>query len=167
MTPAVIAAIITAFASVIVASFAWLTARRAAKAQADQQRKLEALRLAQAELAPAQAAANVLWENLQKLKHALDILLVDGHPDIEDAVSITSDTAYALSKDLAHRASALPSRIQGLWHGIKNEGLEIATLVREYKDIGRYDRAIPVDEKGRILAVRHRLTQSQRTLEQE
>lgn len=167
MTPPVIAALIAAMASVIVAAFAWMTARRSALAQLEQQRKLEALRLAQAELAPGQAAANVLWENLQKLKHALDILLVDNHPEVEDAVEVVRDAAYALSKDYAHQGPLLPTHIQGMWHGIKNQGLDLIKLVDEYKNIARFDRMIPPEEKGRILAVRHSLTERQRALERE
>ena len=54
-----------------------------------------------------------------------------------------------------------------MWHGIKNEGIDIIKLVDDYKDICRYDRTIPPADKGRILAVRHSLTERQRALERE
>lgn len=151
MDTKIIVAVVAAITSLIVAVIAWLTARHTAKAQveyqkaqAEYQRKLEALRLAESEVAPAQAAANVLWKELQVLKQALDILLVDGHPESEDAVEAADAAATALSIDYADQGHLLPQHIRGLWHGIKNEGHEVNQIVREYKDRCRYDRTIPV-----------------------
>jgi hypothetical protein len=174
MDTKVVTALIAAFSSLVVALFAWATSRRTAKLQVEQQRaqaeyerKLKALSMAESEAAPTLAAANGLWRELQLLKHALDVLLVDGHPEIEDAIAAASAASTALSKSFATDGLQLPPSIRSAWHQSKNDGVDAMKIVNEYLGLARYERGFPDGEKARILAIRAKLTERQRSLEQE
>jgi hypothetical protein len=129
--------------------------------QQDLARKLETFRLANEASAPVRDAANSMWTQIQIIKQGLDILLVDAHPDTEDAVAAVQDASVRLSKIFAEAGPELPQGLRSALHGIKNEAYEIQKLIGDFKNIARYSRDIPANEKARILAIRFGLTKSQ------
>lgn len=164
MDAPVLGAIIAAGASLAVSLVTLWSSRRTARIQEEFSRKLETLRLAQEASTPARDAANSAWTQLQIMKQSIDILLVDNHPETEDAVAALSAASSALQKTFAEFGPELPRDLRSALHGIKNNAHDADEKIREYKEISRYNRNIPEDEKMLLLALRKGLTRSQEYL---
>src|ERR1035438_1200802 len=118
MDAPVLAAIITAGASLACSVVTLWSSRRSAGIQEEFSRKLETLRLAQEASTPARDAANSAWTQLQIMKQSIDILLVDGHPETEDAVAALGAASAALQQKFAEFGPEIPSGLRSALHGI-------------------------------------------------
>jgi len=173
-TPTVVA-LVSSVTSLVVALISFVQSRKIASQQLDAdkylqkqnneyEKRLEALRISQQEMQSISKAVEVFWSNLQLVKQSIDIILVEEHPEHEDAVEVLKAASKSLLAGYADMGHLLPDEIRGLWHGAKNYGLEINDKVSEYMDMALEERKIPRRERNNLLRQRKKLTEYQELL---
>ncbi|MEL7449635.1 MAG: hypothetical protein AAFN78_10520 [Pseudomonadota bacterium] len=150
MSNEIAVALVSAFASLAVALVALWQAIRVGR----QQSVLAALQASADEAKPLLEYISAAWADLQRIKHAIDMLLVPGRPETRHALESLSEATDSLIVHFEHHGSKYPRHIREVWHDTKNYCTTLRAAVNTRLDAVEPDLQLPEETKSYLLGAR-------------